>query len=243
MTPSGDSSMLSVKDIAVSDRVIFALDVQSAADARALVESLGDSVSFYKIGLELCMAGGYFELLAWLRGRGKKVFADLKFYDIPQTVGRSVAQLADHDVQFCTVHGDRAIIEAAVANRAAINILAVTVLTSLDERDLGEMGYSGTVQDLALQRARTALESGCNGVISSGLEAPTIREHLGHDLIVVCPGVRPAAQDDDQKRVVTVEQAFLNGADHIVVGRPIRDAGDPRAAATQIRDAIAGVFS
>jgi|ETNmetMinimDraft_26_1059896.scaffolds.fasta_scaffold94290_1 orotidine-5'-phosphate decarboxylase len=243
MTSDSGTSRLSTKDISPSDRLIFALDVASADDAHALVEGLGDSVGFYKVGLELCMAGGYFELLAWLRERGKKVFADLKFYDIPQTVGRAVARLSDHDVQFCTVHGDRSMIEAAVKHRGEVSVLAVTVLTSLDENDLREMGYSGTPQDLALQRARTALESGCDGVISSGLEAPTIRAALGYDLIVVCPGVRPAAQDDDQKRVVTVEQAFLNGADHIVVGRPIRDADDPRRSAVQIQEAIAGIFT
>lgn len=230
------------KNIPLRDRLIFALDVPTADAARDLVDKLGDAVNFYKVGLELCMAGGYFELLAWLRGQGKKVFADLKFYDIPQTVAAAVTRLAGHDAQFATVHGDTAIMRAAVEAKRDLKIMAVTVLTSLDADDLREMGFSGTPGELALARARAALEAGCDGVISSGLEAPVIREHLGPRLIVVCPGVRPASSDDDQKRVVSVEQAFRNGADHIVVGRPIRDAADPRAAALAIQDTIAALF-
>ena len=222
------------------ERLIAALDVPDAAAARALAERLGDAVRFYKIGLELFSAGGYFELLQWLAGRGARVFADLKLYDIPQTVRRAVANLRSSGATFLTVHAERSILEAAAAEKGALRILAVTVLTSFDQRNLAEMGYAGTVQDLVLQRARAALEAGCDGVIASGLEAPRLKAEFGERLLVVTPGVRPAGTGtQDQKRVVDVAQAFANGADYIVVGRPIRDAADPRAAAQAIQRTIA----
>ena len=222
------------------ERLIAALDVPDAAAARALAERLGDAVRFYKIGLELFSAGGYFELLQWLAGRGARVFADLKLYDIPETVRRAVANLRSSGATFLTVHAERSILEAAAAEKGALRILAVTVLTSFDQRNLAEMGYAGTVQDLVLQRARAALEAGCDGVIASGLEAPRLKAEFGERLLVVTPGVRPAGTGtQDQKRVVDVAQAFANGADYIVVGRPIRDAADPRAAAQAIQRTIA----
>jgi len=222
------------------ERLIAALDVPDAATARALAERLGDAVRFYKIGLELFSAGGYFELLQWLAGRGARVFADLKLYDIPETVRRAVANLRSSGATFLTVHAERSILEAAAAEKGALRILAVTVLTSFDQRNLAEMGYAGTVQDLVLQRARAALEAGCDGVIASGLEAPRLKAEFGERLLVVTPGVRPAGTGtQDQKRVVDVAQAFANGADYIVVGRPIRDAADPRAAAQAIQRTIA----
>ncbi len=239
---TGDE-LVSRKEVPAADRLILALDVPNADDARALVNLLGDAVRFYKVGLELCMSGAYFELLGWLRDQGKQVFADLKFYDIPNTVASAVARLADHDIQFATVHGDTAIMHAAAEHKRDINILAVTVLTSLDEAALKEMGFDGTPAELALKRAATALEAGCDGVIASGQEVGALREALGHDLIVVCPGVRPRSADDDQKRTVTVEEAFQNGADYIVVGRPIRGADDPRQAALDIQASIASVFA
>jgi orotidine-5'-phosphate decarboxylase len=227
--------------IAPRERLIAALDVPSADAARALAERLGDSVRFYKIGLELFSAGGYFELLQWLRARGCKVFADLKFYDIPETVRRAVANLGASGASFLTVHAERSIMEAAAREKGNVKILAVTVLTSFDARSIAEMGYAGSVEALVLQRARAALESGCDGVIASGLEAPKIKAAFGERLLVVVPGVRPAgAAAQDQKRVVDVAQAFANGADYIVVGRPIRDAADPRRAAQAIQDSIAG---
>jgi orotidine-5'-phosphate decarboxylase len=226
------------------ERLIAALDVADAAQARALVERLGDAAHFYKIGLELFTAGGYFELLSWLRGRGGKVFADLKLYDIPETVRRAVANVRDSGATFLTVHAERSILEAAAREKGALKVLAVTVLTSFDQRNIAEMGYAGTVEDLVLQRARAALESGCDGVIASGLEAPRIKAAFGARLLVVTPGVRPAgAPTQDQKRVVDVAQAFANGADYIVVGRPIRDAPDPRAAALAIQAGIASAFN
>jgi orotidine-5'-phosphate decarboxylase len=225
------------------ERLIAALDVPDAAQARALAERLGDAVRFYKIGLELATAGGYFELLAWLRARGGRVFADLKLYDIPETVRRAVANLRASGATFVTVHAERSILEAAAREKGELKILAVTVLTSFDQRALADMGYAGSVEDLVLQRARAALESGCDGVIASGLEAPRIKAEFGTRLLVVTPGVRPAGTGaQDQKRVVDVAQAFANGADYIVVGRPIRDAADPRAAAAAIQATIASSF-
>ena len=225
------------------ERLIAALDVPDAALARAYAERLGEAVKFYKIGLELFTAGGYFELLAWLRGRGGKVFADLKLYDIPETVRRAVANLRASGAEFLTVHAERSIMEAAAREKGALKLLAVTVLTSFDQKNLAEMGYAGSVEDLVLQRARAALDSGCDGVIASGLEAPKIKAAFGGKLLVVTPGVRPAATPTaDQKRTVDVGQAFANGADYIVVGRPIRDAADPRAAAEAIQASIAAAF-
>jgi orotidine-5'-phosphate decarboxylase len=232
-----------VRIIDVRERLIAALDVPTAQAARTLAERLGDAVRFYKIGLELFTAGGYFELLAWLKARGGGVFADLKLYDIPETVRRSVANLRSSGATFLTVHAERSIMEAAVAEKGAVKVLAVTVLTSFDRRGIAEMGYAGSLEDLVLQRARAALESGCDGVIASGLEAPAIKAEFGQRLLVVTPGVRPAGTGaQDQKRVVDVAQAFANGADYIVVGRPIRDAADPRAAAQAIQNTIAAAL-
>jgi orotidine-5'-phosphate decarboxylase len=226
-----------MKNIPVRERLIFAMDVQSADSARALVEVLGDSVVFYKIGLELMMAGGYFELLDWLVARGKRVFVDLKFFDIPATVAAAIARLNGRGVTFATVHGNQSIMEAAVAAAKDVQVLAVTVLTSLDRGDLDDLGFQCDVQQLVISRARRALAAGCAGVVSSGIEAEAIRRELGERLMVVTPGIRPVEnrQEDDQKRVLTVEKAFAAGADYIVVGRPIRDAADPKAAAEAIQ--------
>lgn len=227
------------------DRLIFAMDVPEPDQARVLAQRLGDSVTFYKLGLELMMAGGYFELIEWLVERNKKVFADLKFFDVPATVGRSVGRLASHGVTFATVHGNQAIMEAAAENKADVKILAVTALTSLDRADLDDLGFQCDVRELVLSRARRALEAGCDGVIASGLELPSIRAAIDDRLLVVTPGIRPVENRpaDDQKRVVTVEQAFKNGADYIVVGRPIRDADDPRQAAEALHATISSLFA
>ena len=232
------------KDIPARDRLIFAMDVADAEAARRLAERLDVSVSFYKLGLELFMAGGYFELIDWMVGRGKKVFVDLKFFDVPATVAAAVSRLRNRGVTLTTVHGNQALLEAAAAAKGDVKILAVTVLTSLDRGDLDDLGFACDVGELVLSRARRALEAGCDGVVSSGLEAPMLRQHLDRRLLVVTPGIRPVENRpvDDQKRTVDVAQAFTNGADYIVVGRPIRDAADPRAAAEAIQDTIAGVF-
>ncbi len=231
------------KNIPASERLIFALDVPDADEARRLVARLGDTVSFYKLGLELFMAGDYFELLAWLNGQGKKTFVDLKFFDVPNTVASAVRRLAGRGATFATVHGNDEILKAAAQEKGETKILAVTVLTSLDDGDLRDLGFAVDVPALVLSRARRALELGCDGVISSGLEAEGLREHLGEKLLIVVPGIRPVANVDDQKRTVDVEDAFRLGADYIVVGRPIRAAADPAAAAADIQRRIAAVFA
>jgi orotidine-5'-phosphate decarboxylase len=226
------------------DRLIFAMDVPDPARARELAEGLGDAVRFYKLGLELMMSGGYFELLDWMVARGKKVFADLKFFDVPATVGAAVRQLSSRGVTFATVHGNQGIMEAAARAKGTVKILAVTVLTSLDRGDLDDLGFACDVEKLVLSRARRAFEAGCDGVVASGLELPALRGAVDRRLVVVTPGIRPVENRpvDDQKRVVTVEQAFRDGADYIVVGRPIRDAADPRQAAEAIQQTIGGIF-
>lgn len=229
------------KPIPNKDRLIFAMDVPDCDRARALAEELGDAVTFYKIGLELMMSGGYFELLDWLLDRDKKVFCDLKFFDIPATVGSAVRQLKDRGATFVTVHGNRSIMEAAAENKGdSLKVLGVTVLTSLDRGDLDDLGFDCDVEALVLSRAKQALAAGCDGIISSGLEVPNLREHVDNRLIVVTPGIRPVDNKPagDQKRVVSVATAFSNGADYIVVGRPIRDAKSPCAAAEAMQASI-----
>jgi orotidine-5'-phosphate decarboxylase len=229
--------------IARRERLIVALDVPTAAEARALVERLGPAACFYKVGLELFVSAGYFELVDWLLKRGHKVFADLKMYDIPETVSRAVANLRGRGITFATVHGNQGIMQAAAREKGDLKILAVTVLTSLDRGDLDDLGFSCDVERLVLSRARRAMEAGCDGVISSGLEAARLKSEFKDRLLVITPGIRPVEnRADDQKRTVDVAQAFANGADYIVVGRPIRQAADPRAAAEAIQATIAAIF-
>ncbi|MDJ0958728.1 MAG: orotidine-5'-phosphate decarboxylase [Arenicellales bacterium] len=225
------------------DRLIVALDLSSPLAARELVERLDESITFYKLGLELFMAGGYFELVDWLLKKNKKVFVDLKFFDVPATVSSAVRQLNNRGISFVTVHGNDSIVQAAVNAKDDIKLLAVTVLTSLDRGDLKDLGFDCDVEELVLSRARRAAQIGCDGVIASGLEAARLRQELGSKLLIVSPGIRPVDNDDDQKRVVTPTQAFENGADYIVVGRPIRDAADPKQAAEKIQKQIATLFS
>ena len=225
------------------ERLIVALDVPTAAEARALVERLGPAACFYKVGLELFVSAGYFELVDWLLKRGNKVFADLKMYDIPETVSRAVANLRGRGITFATVHGNQGIMQAAAKEKGDLKILAVTVLTSLDRGDLDDLGFSCDIERLVLSRARRAMEAGCDGVISSGLEAARLKSEFKERLLVITPGIRPVEnRADDQKRTVDVGQAFANGADYIVVGRPIRQAADPRAAAEAIQATIAAIF-
>ena len=236
------SRWISDKAIPLDERLIFALDVASVDEAQNLVEHLGDNVNFYKVGLELFMAGGTFEFLAWLKERGKLSFVDLKFFDVPATVASAVRQLRDRGAAFATVHGNDEILRAACREKGGTKILAVTVLTSLDAADLRSLGFEVDVARLVLSRAKRALEIGCDGVISSGLEAAALRAELGERLLIVVPGIRPVANVDDQKRTVDVEDAFLNGADYIVVGRPIRNAPDPAKAAGKIQARIKALF-
>ena len=232
------------KAIPTQERLIMALDVPGIPEAKTLVEELGDTVSFYKIGLELFMSGDYFGLIRWLQERNKKIFVDLKFFDVPATVGRAVQALSDKGVEFATIHGNDSIMRSAAQHKGQLKILAVTALTSLDRGDLDDLGFQCDVEQLVLSRARRALALGCDGVVSSGLEAPHLRTELDHRLLVVTPGIRPVENrpTDDQKRIVTTEQAFKNGADYIVIGRPIRDAQDPKQAASMIQQQIASQF-
>jgi orotidine-5'-phosphate decarboxylase len=241
---SASSTERSSKRIPRRERLIVALDVPSADEARALVTRLGEAAVFYKVGLELFMAGGCFELIEWLVANGKRVFVDLKFFDVPETVRGAVRGLRGRGVTAATVHGNQAMMAAAAAEKGELKLLAVTVLTSLDRGDLDDLGFQCDVERLVLSRARRALEAGCDGVISSGLEAATLKRELGERILVVAPGIRPVENRlaDDQKRTVDVSQAFANGADYIVVGRPIRQAADPRAAAEGIQATIASIF-
>lgn len=235
--------------IAPSDRLIVALDLPEIPDAKALVVRLGDAATFYKIGLELFMSPGFFGLLDWLRAENKKVFVDLKFFDIPETVARAVKSLSERGADFCTIHGNQAIMEAAAkAKSGKLKVLAVTALTSLDQGDLNDLGFQCNVADLVLSRARRALAAGCDGVVSSGLEVGRLKQEIGSRLICVTPGIRPVENQaetqtfGDQKRVMTPAAAIKAGADYIVVGRPIRDAADPKAAAAAIQREIAAAL-
>lgn len=244
---SDDRAYLSQKNIDPKERLIFALDVESSEQAQKIVEQLDDAVTFYKLGLEMFMGGKYYEMIDWLLARDKKVFVDLKFFDVPQTVGSAVRQLTNRGVSFATVHGNDAILTAAVHEKKELKILAVTVLTSLDRSDLNDLGFECDPEALVLSRAKRALAIGCDGVISSGLEAKALRDNLGANFLVVTPGIRPIDNTEtergDQKRVVDVKTAFTNGADYIVVGRPIKFAADPYLAAAEIQNTIAGIFS
>jgi orotidine-5'-phosphate decarboxylase len=242
------------KAIPARERLIVPLDVPTFDEAKALVETLGDSVHFYKLGLELLLAGGgftgqYAGMVDWLVARKKKVLADIKIFDIERTTTAAIRQLTGQGVDFVTVHGPAEVLEAAAAAREGVKILAVTVLTSFNQRDLEDLGYPGGIDMrlVVLLKARRALESGCDGVIASGEEVADLRQTLGGGFLIVVPGIRdnreiPALFDEDQKRVSTVEKAFANGADYIIVGRPIRKAADPRAEAQLFQDRISALF-
>ena len=231
-----------MKNINVEDRLIFALDLPEIDQAKDIVTELDDSVNFYKIGMEMLMTGGYFELLNWLIEKDKKVFVDLKFFDVPETVGRTIARLSDYGATFATIHGNQALMEKAVENKNDLKILAVTALTSLDRGDLDDLGFDCDVKELVISRAKRAFEAGCDGIVSSGLEVPYIRKYVDNKLIAVTPGIRPVANDDDQKRVVDVATAFKSGSDYIVVGRPIKNAENRYQAASDIQKIIRSVF-
>ncbi len=231
-----------MKNINVEDRLIFALDLPEIDQAKDIVTELDDSVNFYKIGMEMLMTGGYFELLNWLIEKDKKVFVDLKFFDVPETVGRTIARLSDYGATFATIHGNQALMEKAVENKNDLKILAVTALTSLDRGDLDDLGFDCDVKELVISRAKRAFEAGCDGIVSSGLEVPYIRKYVDNKLIAVTPGIRPVVNDDDQKRVVDVATAFKSGSDYIVVGRPIKNAENRYQAASDIQKIIRSVF-
>jgi orotidine-5'-phosphate decarboxylase len=235
---------IQTKPIPPQDRLIFALDVPDFERAASLIETLGDAVTFYKVGLELILSRDFARVVDLLAERGKHAFVDGKLYDVPQTVEAAIRQLARIGATLTSVHGTGALLETACRVRdeagGDLRILAVTVLTSLDESDLIELGYGPhiEVEPLVVARAGHALKVGCDGVIASGREAAALRDAYGDDFLIVSPGIRPVDREDDQKRVVTPEAALRAGVDHIVVGRPIRDAPDPRAAAEDIQTTI-----
>ncbi|HBG18635.1 MAG: orotidine 5'-phosphate decarboxylase [Desulfobacterales bacterium GWB2_56_26] len=227
--------------IPLQERIIVALDVNSPEEAKAIVKKCESRCTFYKVGLQLFM-GSWFETVDWLVDRGHKVMLDLKFFDIPETVKLAVQQVGDRGVSFATIHGNDPIIRAAVSARGDLRLLAVTVLTSFGEEDMRAMGMTGSVADLVYFRAKRALELGCDGVVSSGLEAEKLRQGLGEKLLIVTPGIRPGANimdgDDDQQRIVTAGLALKNGANHVVVGRPITRAADPVAVIEEMQREI-----
>jgi orotidine-5'-phosphate decarboxylase len=219
---------------------IIALDVESAGEARALVGRLGDAARFYKVGMELYAAAGM-EFVRELVGEGKQVFLDMKFYDIPETVKRAVAQVARSGVRMLTVHGSGAVMRAAVQGRAEspLRLLAVTVLTSFDQTDLADLGYPCAVSDLVALRVRKAMEAGIDGIVCSPLEAASVRALAGPGAILVTPGVRSAGTaKGDQKRVSTPAEAIRAGANHLVIGRQVTRAGDPAAELARILEEI-----
>lgn len=231
------------KNIFLNKRIIFALDVKTPKEARTWVEKIEPRVKFFKVGLQLFLAGG-FDIVEWILKRGSEVMLDLKFFDVPQTVASAVKQLAGRGVSFTTVHGNDAILRAAAEAKQGVKILAVTVLTSLDQGDLNDLGFQCSPEELVLSRARRALQVGCDGVVSSGLEAAKLRKELGENFLVVVPGVRPVENRvDDQKRIVSVRDAFLNGADYVVVGRPIQKAADPFKAVETMQEQIQDVLN
>jgi len=229
------------KNIPLNERIIFALDVDSYEEAEKWVDRLGSHINFYKVGLQLFM-GGWFPVIDMITKHGHKVMVDLKIFDVPETVKLALRQLRDRNITFATVHGNDPILRAAVGEKNDVQILSVTVLTSFDEEDMREMGFSGTIEDWVFVRAKRALSLGCDGIISSGLEVPRLRDAFGDNFLVVTPGIRPGKNveipEDDQKRIVTAQDAIINGADYVVVGRPISKAQDPIAVVESMQSEI-----
>jgi orotidine-5'-phosphate decarboxylase len=219
------------------ERLIVALDVPSASEAQELVARIGDAAGIYKVGLQLFVAEGP-SIVRDLVSSGRRVFLDLKLHDIPTTVALAVKSAAELRVDMLTIHasGGAAMLRAATEAAAGrLNLLAVTVLTSLNDEDMQEIGVSGRASDQVLRMAALAQSAGCQGIITSPRESPMVRKALGEGFAIVTPGIRPAgAETNDQQRIATPAQAISNGASHIVVGRPITHASDPAKAATAI---------
>ena len=230
-----------MKDIPINERIILALDVESPEQARELIRKTESHIKFYKVGLQLFMTG-WFEIVDWLAARNHKIMLELNFFDIPETVKLAISQLNKRGITFATIHGNDHIIRAAVAGKGDLALLAVTVLTSFGQEDMQAMGMTQSVEELVYFRAKRALELGCEGVVSSGLEAKRLRDRLGSKLLIVTPGIRPGAniqeQQDDQQRIVTAGQAIADGADYLVVGRPITKAPDPIAVINLLQNEI-----
>ena len=230
--------------IAARDRLILALDVPSSVEADRLLDHVHDQIGFVKIGLELYTAAGA-DMVKRVIDRGKRVFLDLKFLDIEETVRRATTRVAAMGVEFLTVHANRKALAAAVQGRgnSSLKLLAVTVLTNFDSQDLRDMGIQHSVQELVSARALLASEVGCDGVVASGEEAGVLRPKVGPRFLIVTPGVRPAGKGvDDHARVTTPTQTIAAGADYLVIGRPIRDAADPAAAAAAILSEMQAAF-
>ncbi|MDX2083081.1 MAG: orotidine-5'-phosphate decarboxylase [Rickettsiales bacterium] len=230
------------KEKSNKEKLIVALDVADFSSAKKLVDEIDDEVIFYKVGLELMMSGDYFPLIKWLKNKNKKVFADLKLYDISQTVARAVKNLAQHEIDLLTIHcASDEIMKSAAQNKDKMQIIAVTVLTNLDEKDLNKMGFDPEIslQNLVLKKAKMALDCGLDGVVSSALEAKNLRQKLGKNFLIVSPGIRlEKVLNDDQKRVADVETALVNGSSHLVVGRPITGNQNPKKIAQQFNQLI-----
>ena len=230
--------------IANAERLIVALDLPTGVEALHLVDQLGDTVKFYKVGLELFSSGDAVGLIRQLIARNKKVFADLKLHDVPETVKRAARQIEGLGADFLTVHSESSVVEAAVNAVDHVGILAVTVLTSVDKASLESSGFSSDMDELVIHRSRIARDAGCKGVIASGLEASLIKNRFENNLLVVTPGIRDqSSQSDDQKRTVNVTQAFQSGSDYIVVGRPIRSATNPAEKAEAMQNEIHRCFA
>jgi orotidine-5'-phosphate decarboxylase len=227
----------------MSEKLIVALDVPDIEAAKKMVEGLGDEIVFYKIGLELMMGGQYFELVKWLKNKDKKVFADLKLYDISQTVARAVKNLAQYEIDLLTIHtASHQIMQQASENKGKMQIIGVTVLTNLDSKDLNEMGFDPNIslENLVLKKTQMALNAGLNGVVASALEAKLLRQKFGSDFLIVSPGIRlQEITNDDQKRVADVKTALTNGSSHLVVGRPITRDANPKNVAQKFNQLIA----
>ncbi|BCO10833.1 orotidine 5'-phosphate decarboxylase [Desulfolithobacter dissulfuricans] len=227
------------KKIPLEERIIFALDVPTADAARELVEALDGRIRFFKVGLQLFLAGGW-PVVEHIASRGNRVMLDLKLYDIPATVRLAVEQFRDRGITFATVHGYRPVVEAALEADSGVKILAVTVLTSMGSQELAELNFGGTVEELVLTRARRVLDVGCHGLVCSAREASMLRHELGRKFDMVTPGIRPADSDaGDQQRIATPGRAIGDGSDYLVIGRPIRDASAPLEMVSRIQKEIA----
>lgn len=230
-----------MKDIALNQRIIFALDVQDPQTAHQWIDRLESHIGFYKIGFELFLGGGL-PLVKEVIARGHKVMLDLKLYDVPATVSRTLAQLSGLGISFATIHGDRAIIQAAAQVKSDVGLLAVTVLTSLDQQGVQEIGMTEPLQEVVMKKAQLAVSNGCAGVVASPREAQMLRTLIGDNAFIVSPGIRPDdSAEDDQKRTMSVTDAVTAGVDYLVIGRPIRDADDPLQMAKRIQQQIDNV--
>ncbi len=226
-----------------AEKLIVALDFPNVSLAKKLVEELSDDVSFYKVGLELMMSGEYFSLISWLKNKGKKVFADLKLYDISQTVASAVKNLSLYEIDLLTIHtASFEIMNRACESKGKTKIVGVTVLTNLDENDLRQMGFDPqfSIEELVAKKTEMALKAGLDGVVASALEAKNLRQKFGKEFLIVTPGIR--LENDakgDQKRVANVKVAISNGSSHLVVGRPITQSANPKLAAQHFNKLIA----